>query len=89
MTTEGKAILIIEGNGDAANDRAGIIEFGLPIARDVDADLVSEGGEGAGQSANNVGQAASFGKRHAFRSHKCDVHECGTSHGTRRAGRTL
>ena len=77
----GETVLVVEGDGDAANDRGGIGELGLAITRQVDADLMTQGSEGAGQGANDIGQSASLGKWNTFGSDECDVHECGTSRG--------
>jgi hypothetical protein len=77
----GKTIFVVEWNGYATDDRGGIAKFGLPVTREIDSDLMPEGGESTGQSAHDVGQAAGLGKRDAFRSGKCDIHECGTSSG--------
>ena len=53
----------------------GSVELGLAIARQVDADLVAQRGQSAGQSADHVGQSASLGKGNTFRGHEGDVHE--------------
>src|SRR5579872_87766 len=74
-----KAVFIIKWNGDAANDGSGIAEFSLAVARKVDADLVSKGGQSAREGTYDVSQAAGLRKRDTLGSSKGDVHECGTS----------
>jgi hypothetical protein len=50
-----EAILVVEGDGDAAHDSLRVGEFGLTIARNVDAHLMSQSGQGTGQGADHVG----------------------------------
>ncbi len=75
----GETILVVEGNGHAANHGRGFGQLGLAIARQVDADLMAQGSEGAGQGADHVGQPAGLRKWNAFGSGEYDVHEGGTS----------
>ena len=74
-----EAILVVERNRDAAHYRRRIGQLGLAVTRQIDADLMPERGQGAGQSANHVGQSASLGIGNPFGSDECDVHEGGTS----------
>ena len=71
----GKAIFVVERNGDAAHHGRRIGQLGLPVTRQVDAHLMSQRGQCARQCAHHVRQSAGFRKRHTFRRHECDMHE--------------
>src|SRR5208282_4108826 len=70
-----EAILVVEGNRDAANHGGCVRELGLPVARQINTHLMPQGCEGAGQSADHVGQASDLGKRNPFRCRECDMHQ--------------
>src|SRR5436305_10894139 len=77
-----ESILIVKGNGDAAHDRRWFGKLGLAVTRQVDADLMAQRGQGAGQRSDYVGQSAGLGIGNAFGSDERDVHEGGTSWST-------
>src|SRR5271166_6535995 len=70
-----EAVTVIERNGDAGDDLAGIVELGLPVTRKVDGDLVAQAGESGRQGANDICQPAGLGKRYALGCRKSDMHE--------------
>ncbi len=69
-----EAILVIERDGDAADHRLRIGKFGLTIARNVHAHLVSQSRQGLRQGADHVGQSAGFGKGNALGCRESDMH---------------
>ncbi len=70
-----KAILVVKRHGDAVDNGFRVVKFSLPIARKVDADLMSQAGQRARQSAHNVRQSAGLRIRNALGSHKSDMHQ--------------
>ena len=53
-----KAVLVIERDGDALNDRALICDPGQPIAGKIDADFMAGSGQCPRQGADHVCQTA-------------------------------
>src|SRR5450759_2776646 len=76
-----EAVAVIEGNGDAGNDDARVVELGLFVTREVDGNLMTQAGEGGRQGANDIRQPAGFGKGYALGCRKGDIHETSRRHG--------
>ena len=70
-----EAVAVIEGNGDAGDDLARIVELGLLVARKKDGDLVAQGGKRGRQGADDIRQPAGLGKGYALGCRKGDIHE--------------
>ncbi len=52
--------MIVKRDGDAADDGMGISQLGLAVAGKVNAYLVPEGNQGAGQGPHDVGESPGF-----------------------------
>ena len=81
-----EAVTVIEGNGNAGDDLARIVELGLLVTRKIDGDLVAQMGERGRQGANDIGQPAGLGKGYALGCRKGDMHETSRRGGGTSAG---
>src|ERR1035441_3384068 len=70
-----EAVAVIEGNGDAGNDDARVVELGLLITREEDGNLMAQAGDRGRQRAYDIRQPAGLGKGYALGCHKGDIHE--------------
>ena len=61
-----EAVLIVERNGNTAQQHLGVGQLRLFIFREIDSDRVAEFGKGLGKGADNISQSAGLGKWHAF-----------------------
>jgi len=69
-----ETVLVVKGNGQAAQQDFRIRQLGLSILGQVHGNGVPQFSQGRGKRAYNIGQSAGFGKGHAFRSGKDNVH---------------
>ena len=66
--------MIVERNGNAAQQHLGVRQLGLFIFRQVHGNGMAQFGKRLRQSAYNISQSAGFSERHALRSGKNDFH---------------
>ncbi len=69
-----EAVAVVEGNGDAAQDRLGVGKFRLPVLGQENAYFVTQCGQRTRQGAHNVSEAAGLGIRNALGCHDSDLH---------------
>ena len=70
-----KPVPVIERYRNATNHRLRIGQFGLPVARNIYTDLMSQCGQSARQRAHYIRQSTSLGIRNALGSCKRNMHE--------------
>ena len=70
-----EAIAIVERHRNAGNDRARMVELGLPVTRKKDGNLEAQISERRRQGADDIGEATRLGERNTLGRRKGNMHE--------------